>query len=354
MMTKLYILTFLFTTVLMISCEKDSNDAETKSKIVLNGWEISKSKYNFDINPRDLFFVNSEIGFVVGYNGDVYRTTESGKTWQKQNSGTTLHLYSVYFINELDGFISGQAMSGCLDEDCDKGSIFLQTSDGGITWSKIFFKNYTGIYSLKFFNKSDGVAIIRTPEIPNTRSEFIAITTNGGISWNLKDLEIMPYNEFFCIDNILYIASKNQKILKSKDYGLTWETIETPVEAWNDVQQIYFFNEKIGYINGSTRIYRTLNGGTSWNATDFPFSSFGVFHFYSENEGFNIISVSIYEGGDFPTFKGSKCYQTVNMGQNWLESILIDSLHLGLTYFPRRNLGYGINFSEFYTIKKKE
>ena len=91
----------------------------------------------------------------------------------------------------------------------------------------------------------------------------------------------------------------------------------------------------------------------NWKPANFPFSTFGTFHLYNETEGFNIKTIFEYAGGDFPTFKGSIVYQTSNGGKSWNKSELIDSLYLGLTYFPQKDLGYGINGSEFYIIKRK-
>lgn len=351
-MTKLKI-TILLIAVLLISCEKNA-EKELGLKSVLNGWEVSKSNYGFDINARDLFFLNSEIGFVVGYNGEMHKTINAGKSWTKQISGTTLHLFSVFFLNENIGFASGQAMSGCLDQDCGKGSVFLKTTDGGETWTKSFFKDYTGIYSLKFFDASKGLAIIHTPDVPNSRDYYIAKTSDGGNSWTFADLPINPANDrFFCVDNMIFVAGENQKIFKSKDYGNSWQTINTPISVSNNVGHVYFYNENIGFIDGGTNIYKTTDGGLNWEVTGFPFSILDVFHFYNETEGFNVKIVSVYDGGDWPTFKGSINYQTSDGGVSWNKSALIDSLFLGFTYFPQRDLGYGMNGKEFYTMKRK-
>ena len=76
-----------------------------------------------------MYFVNENIGFVVGYNGDIYKTIDSGSTWRKQNSGTILHLHSVYIIDENVGFVSSNAASGCHE----KG--YWQISDNCIVCS---------------------------------------------------------------------------------------------------------------------------------------------------------------------------------------------------------------------------
>ena len=116
---------------------------------------------------------------------------------------------------------------------------------------------------------------------------------------------------------------------------------------------MYFFNESIGYIDGISNIYKTVDGGLSWKIVDCPFLSFGTFHFYNETEGFNIVDVSEYEGGEFPAYKGCIGYQTYDGGVTWENSALINSYYLGLTYFVQNDLGYGANFSEFFTIKRK-
>jgi photosystem II stability/assembly factor-like uncharacterized protein len=351
------LIAILLAVTVIIGCNKEPNKPEDDLTNSIDGWEITKSNYDFDINPRDIFFINPNIGFVVGYNGDIYKTIDSGQTWVKKNSGTTLHLFSVFFLNEDVGFVSSQASSGCLDADCDKGSVLLKTTDGGETWTKTFFPDYTRILSLKFFDALKGIAIIYIPEYPNSRdNEYVAITSDGGINWNLPDLAIIPYcDKLFSVDNSVFVAGENQKIFKSSDYGYNWQTISTPIEAYNSVGDIYFYNEQIGFIDGITSVYKTTNGGLNWIKTNFPFTNFGTIHFYDENEGFNIEPVMVYEeGGDFPIFKGSICYETRNGGESWSTSNLVKSLYLGFTFFPQRNLGYGFNLSEFYTIKKKE
>ena len=349
---KLYLLIPLMTIFILGSCKKEQKENKISSGFFLQGWEITKTKYDFDIIAHDLFFINSKTGFVVGYNGKIYATINSGLSWQVQNSGTTLHLFSVYFIDENVGFISGEAMN-CLDEDCGKGAVFLKTSDGGKTWMKTFYKDYAGMYSLHFFNKSTGLAIIRTANIPNSPFYHIAKTENGGASWQIIDLPVMPYTKIYSVDNNVYVPGNNRIIYKSSDQGENWQPLATPISSSDNIGGIYFYSTSLGFVSSGTEAYKTTDGGINWKPVDFPFSSFTLFHFYNEREGFNIEQVSEYEGGDFPTFKGSQSYQTFDGGKTWYKSALNDSLSLGLTYFPEKDLGYGMNGSFFYTIKKK-
>jgi photosystem II stability/assembly factor-like uncharacterized protein len=352
------IIGILSTVMLLFGCSKAPHDDPVdKTTLTLGDWEFSKTTYNFSINSRDLFFLNSEIGFVVGYNGDLYKTTDSGEIWTKKNSGTILHLFSVYFLNENVGFASSESMN-CLDADCNKGCLLLKTSDGGETWSKIFFPNYASIRSLKFFDELNGIAIVYKTENFGMTEQNIAITSDGGINWTLNDLDFYaPYDRLVFSGNAVYVTGKDQQIFKSIDFGHTWITINTPVQNINDIRELYFFDENIGFVDGITDIFKTTDGGSTWTKCNFPFSSFGTLHFSNENEGFNILSVSAYEGGDFPVFKGSILYETKDGGLTWTKSELIPTLSLNLTDFPERDLGYGFSGSTSlgstqYRIKK--
>jgi len=340
--------------ILLISCEKD-NETEDYSLTVLPGWEISRSVLDFSPYPKDLFFIDSVIGFMVGYNGDIYKTKNAGESWQKQNSGTTLPLTSVYFLDENNGFIAGQGLYGCLDEDCGKGSVLLKTTNGGETWSKEFFEDYTHIYSLLFFDNLNGLAIIHVPDIPGSRFQHIARTSDGGNNWELLDLSMnFTYGNRFClVGNSVLLASEDQKIYRSTDLGRNWDELISNIDTWPDVRDMYFINETTGFIDGILKIYKTINGGLNWDIVDFPFTSYGIFHFLNENEGFNIQTNWIYTEDDFPTTTGSTFYYTTDAGNSWEEKEYSYVLFPDQTCFPRKDLGFGIDGQAFYRIKKK-
>jgi hypothetical protein len=349
-------LTALMTTFLVCACKEVPDNPEDDLTIGLEGWEISKSTYDFDINPRDMYFVDENIGFVVGYNGDIYKSTDSGTTWRKLNSGTTLHLHSVYFIDEYVGFVSSNAMSDCLDADCDKGCVLLKTINGGDTWTKTFFPDYIRILSLKFFDPLNGIAIIHKKDIPNSRDEYVATTSDGGSNWGISlTLGIKPYSSsLYFVDNIAFVAGENNQIFKSKDYGRTWQTISTQIESNYDVRNIYFYNENIGYIDGVSHIYKTIDGGLNWEEANFRSHTLAHSIFHLKMRVLIFKSLQYMKVANSLPLKGAYSFEDLDGGITWTKSELMKSLYLGLTFFPRNDLGYGFNFSEFSIIKKKE
>ncbi len=66
----------------------------------------------------DFFFVNENLGWYINSN-QIYKTTDGGESWISQNSGTNNALYTLSFVDQNNGWISG-----------DSGTI-LYTPNGG-------------------------------------------------------------------------------------------------------------------------------------------------------------------------------------------------------------------------------
>ncbi len=81
---------------------------------------------NFSSNPlRSVYFVDNNLGFIVGDLGKIFTTTTGGITsgdWSLQTSGTTDNLYDVFFLDSLSGYAVGQ------------GGIIIKTTDQGANW----------------------------------------------------------------------------------------------------------------------------------------------------------------------------------------------------------------------------
>lgn len=66
-----------------------------------------------------LFFINDSTGFGVGFDANIFKTTDAGLTWQNKITYITLqHITSLYFTDSLNGFAA-----------CENG--VLKTINGG-------------------------------------------------------------------------------------------------------------------------------------------------------------------------------------------------------------------------------
>jgi hypothetical protein len=58
-------------------------------------------------NLTDIYFINANIGYIVGYNGLIFKTTDGGNTWLPEPKLTSNNLNSVFFISENLGWAVG-------------------------------------------------------------------------------------------------------------------------------------------------------------------------------------------------------------------------------------------------------
>src|SRR3972149_3881386 len=72
---------------------------------------------------RDVYFINSIIGWAIGAYGTVIKTTDGGKNWTVKMLDPVVSLNGIRFIDENIGFIS-----------CGYGKLYV-TSDGGNDWN---------------------------------------------------------------------------------------------------------------------------------------------------------------------------------------------------------------------------
>jgi photosystem II stability/assembly factor-like uncharacterized protein len=320
--------------------------------ISFEGWKVESHKFNFHVQPYRLLFTSPSNGYLIGTYGSIFHTTDSGKNWIPQTSGTTLTLSSIFFLNENVGFISGRGMN-CLDPDCNKGSIFLKTLDGGEHWTKILYGSTQYFESMRFRDENNGIAIMEINQVPNQKHKFLASTNDGGLTWIKVDVNIpQTYSvNINSYDNVSYILGSDQNILKSIDYGAHWQSLITPVSQHNLIfYHMVFINENIGFITDHMDVYKTEDGGESWKVMNFPLSlshsgmpvinDFTGMHFINENEGSYFGPIELYETGEFPTFKGTYIYTTNNGGNTWTSSELYKEFSLGLMSYPGPDIGY--------------
>jgi len=84
------------------------------------------------VTLQGVYFVTPDSGWVVGYNGVIYATSNGGQSWQQQISGTSRKLAKVHFIDHLKGWITGGWQDG-------SSFLVLKTTDGGNTWQDLSF-----------------------------------------------------------------------------------------------------------------------------------------------------------------------------------------------------------------------
>ena len=87
---------------------------------------------------HSIAFTDETHGIAVGDGGTILATTDAGKNWVEQKSGTTYTLYSVSFPMPHTAVIVG-----------DHG-VILQSSNGGTVWHRRFAGSINEFFLLRW------------------------------------------------------------------------------------------------------------------------------------------------------------------------------------------------------------
>ena len=153
---------------------------------------------------HSVHFIDSNIGWMVGIIGTIFKTTNGGSTWENQISGTGEILRSVKFVNTNDGWISG-----------NNGTI-LKTTNGGSIWAAQSSGTTEDLYSIYFTDVNTGWAV---------GAKVILRTTNAGLSWESYPNEISTwlFSVYFIDSNTGWAVGALGTILSTTNGGSSWE-----------------------------------------------------------------------------------------------------------------------------------
>ena len=231
-------------------------DANSGSVLrTINGglnWQASTSEV---VGLRGAFFTDNNNGWVVG--SQVRKTTDGGVTWSTVNLGSNNFLYDVFFINSSVGWIVGS------------NNTVYKTTDGGSSWVALggSFPANTSFNGVFFIDENNGIIL-------STRG--IYKTSNGGNSWNLTNAPTHTAQAVFMRNpSRAWVAGQLGRLLTGystpSSYG--WkvtrgEGIGLDPEPSNVYPEIDFVNSSIGWaVNGRSFLIKTTNGGKVWTNT---------------------------------------------------------------------------------------
>lgn len=247
-MKRITVLIFAF--LLIISCSK-----EYIPRIIEN-IEIKEFKMD-STSIRAIQAIDAKTVYFAGSKGDISFTDDGGKSW------TTEHLtYQDTIIPHFrslakngDDFFALSIANPALLYKISKDTTELVYTE---KHEKVFYD------SLHFFE--DGIHGIAVGD-PTTDCASVILTADGGKTWKKLSCENLPKFEdgeaFFAASNTniktlgstVWIASggKKARILKSDDFGKTWQIFDTPIIQGNGPQGIYsidFADKNNGIIIG--------------------------------------------------------------------------------------------------------
>lgn len=292
-------------------------------------WAVGDSAVTSPFGSCELQFLSENEVLYIGQGNEfwglsltIFKSFDGGKTWEDYTAaaeGVFDRPEGSYFKDSSNGIIVGS-------NGFSKMFIF-KTEDGGETWTESM-----GDYSLGF------------GEVAGEGDLLYALGTSGhilksedfGDSW-----EILKYNTASSFESMQFVGNKGYTINRYSDVlvtenGVDWE-ITSSAGLWN-AGDIHFIDESTGIaVKENAAILKTTDGGNSWYYVNEPvdFSStnkVGGVSFGDEQTGYAWFSI-----GDYGAYR---IYKTTDAGETWSEVAQIEGpgyITGGIEFFDSEN-----------------
>jgi len=259
-------------------------------KTVDGGTNWEKTPKNFGELINNMCFISPDTGFITTYHSSVlYKTLDGGSSWDSVIQ-FDLEIKDMKFLDSNIGFLAGVN---------DQRNI-SKTIDGGLHWNGYF----SG--SNQFVATRLSIANQNVIYSTSWCCDF-AVSYDQGISW-MTEYNSLPMF-FLSIEKLLFINESTGFLIGSGvglygtgDYAIFSKTYNGG-EDWDvvffnqntTITDIYFIDNSNGWIISDGYIYSTNDGFTSKDSINIPISKFG---FYNESSAYGISGDKIYKTRD--------------------------------------------------------
>jgi photosystem II stability/assembly factor-like uncharacterized protein len=255
-------------------------------------WQLSEY-FNADYYFSSVFFINPDTGWICGlmeyppdYAPIVLKTKDGGIIWTLQQLNSQ-DPYDIFFTDSQHGYM------------CGRNSVIYETDDGGETWqSKMWGGEYHDLNSVSFFDENYAVGVGREAHI---------IRKLGGpfYIWKYNETGTIEHlDDIFFIDEFNgWAVGWNNTLLHTTDGGETWISVQSALQSYQSPISISFPDDQNGWISGRWGgMIHTIDGGVTWfsqttNADEYINSVFFIDKNYGWAVGNNDIRLRTTDGG---------------------------------------------------------
>ena len=329
---------------------------------------VEKFNSDLDLAFTDVFFIDSQHGWIVGFagnssetGGSIFRTVNGGETWQRIAENHTL--WDVEFLDTLRGYTVGSAYGSAW------GPPVLRTMDGGVTWETIRMSthNNNGLYGLALFSEKviamgDGGYLVTSTDIWGELGVF-----SGEHLFNQHLInDLYDFEDVFFINQMQgWVVGKkslgpetwSQIILHTADGGESWTEqysfTETSYNSYLRLDAVQFINNQVGWAVGTSvksgdsttsGILFTDDGGLNWSqqGPDVSVGEIVDVCFFDEQKGWALTNATTSPDGFIQLLKtnnGGATWELINTGQKGTITIGY-AIRSGKVFFQDENKGW--------------
>lgn len=297
----------------------------------ITGWTAKSGGITGNLISVD--FPSSKIGYISGLAGVVYKTIDSGVSYQSISPLAGYDYYALDFISETIGFVgNNNGLSG--------GYVY-KTTDGGSSWSQLSVVPHIW-RCIKFLDANIGFAGGGVDNNIPAYGGKLYRTADGGQNWteivisNLKVVRAI----YFVDSNNGYMCADQGQLYKTTDGGLTWvskaQNFSTSIPSAQLLSNSIYFKDPInGFSLTNTVFYndvflmKTSDGGDSWSRVSLPSSGFTTSNTYMSIL-FSDANTGYIIGGNVGNNKGA-ILKTTDGGSTWTSMTVNSSRLFGMS-----------------------
>ncbi len=200
--------------------------------------------------------------YLIGNNGIIRKSINRGVSWFSLQSPTSQLLLSIYFTNDVNGFIAGS------------DNTIFRTTNGGNNWLQLTTSLPSNTWLSTMVFRGFNTGWISGSSVNPVQYHLIK-TTDAGNNWVIQNTPTstfninIGYNSQYSGDE-LWLAGSNV-LYRSTDLGINWIQVSTPpgVSSSGDVIRAVFCRDARRVLvttagNNIPGIFVTTDYGISW------------------------------------------------------------------------------------------
>jgi photosystem II stability/assembly factor-like uncharacterized protein len=221
-------------------------------------WSIQATNTTRDLTA--IAALSADTAFIVGTGGTMLATDDGGQSWRTMPAGVAEDLAHVQFVDRSTLWSAGRR--GTLRFSVNAGATWETTADGTSDWdATVPLTNAVDIARVRFLNRLDGCVLTTAQE-----ATTLYCTGDGGVTWRQRGQPFpgVARDIAFGRDLQTAVAAGDRGLmLRTTDGGATWQRLNIPTAA--NLTSVTFSDDETAHAVGDGGVVlKSVSGGRSW------------------------------------------------------------------------------------------